>query len=284
MTRFVIALPLILSLSASLSHAQPASQTPPSKPPASASAPTPAKPASTKPYITVNGYPIPQYIVDIFIADQKARGVDTNSPDFQKAVREEMIRRGALLSEAKKRALEKKPEYKRQLEIASHIILMRNVVADHLSQNPISDEEIQSTYNAVIVQMGNSEYKLRHIQLKTEADAKAIIDKLKDGKKFEKLVKESTDDTTKDKGGDLGWKTPMTLPPAVIGAVRSLKKGDFTKTPIHLGAVWHVFQLEDLRPLNPPSLDELKPGLAQSLIQIKTTQYIESLKSKAEAK
>jgi peptidyl-prolyl cis-trans isomerase C len=260
MTRSCIILPLILFLSVPLAQAQ------------------------AKPYVTVNGYAIPQYMVDAFIADLKARGMNTDSPYFQKVVREEMIRRGVLLSEAKKRALEKRPEYKQQLEIASHVILMRDVVIDYLVRNPVSDADLQSAYDAAVVRLGDSEYKLRHIQLKSEADAKVIIGKLEDGKEFEELAEESIDDTSKDKGGDLGWKTQMTLPPAVIDAVRSLKKGDFTRTPVNLGAVWHVFQLEDLRPLNPPPLAELKPGLMQSLMMIKAAQYIDNLKSKAKIK
>ena len=153
-------------------------------------APTP--PAS-KPYLTVNNTPIPQYIVDAAVREQKARGIP-DSPEFETALREEMIRRGVLLSEAQKRGLDKKPEHLQQVELARQLLFMRYVVADYLTQNPITEAELQVAYNAVVIQMGNSEYKLRHMVLKTEAEAKAIIAKLKPeaGKNFAELAKAST--------------------------------------------------------------------------------------------
>jgi peptidyl-prolyl cis-trans isomerase C len=253
--------------------------------PAPASKLAPAAPAaSTKPYLTVNGTAIPQYVVDAFIAEQKALGADTTKPDFQAAVRDEMIRRGALLSEAKKLGLDKKADYKRQMELASQIILMRDVVVAQLGKSPVSDEELQAVYNALIVKLGTSEYKVRHIQQKTEAAAREIIAKLVDGKKFEKLVKDTTDESTQATGGDLGWKSPATLPGGAANAVQTLKKGEFTKTPVLLGTNWHVFYVEDIRPLTPPKFDEVKPRLTQSVIQAKTAQYIESLKTQAQVK
>jgi hypothetical protein len=78
------------------------------------------------------------------------------------------------------------------------------------------------------------------------------------------LIKNSLDETTKDQGGDLGWKSPITLPPTVLNAVRSLKKGEHTPTPVKLDTGWHLFQIDDLRPLSPPPLEELKTGLIPS--------------------
>jgi peptidyl-prolyl cis-trans isomerase C len=157
-------LPIIFflaALAAPLAHAQ----TP--QPPA-------AKP-STKPYLTVNGTPIPQHIVDAHIAEQKQRGVDTTTPAFQAALREEMIHRGALLAEAKKQSLDKRPAYKQQLELAAQLLLMREAIAEHLKRNPITEAEMTAAYQAALTQLGDSEYRLRHIQSKTEADAREII-------------------------------------------------------------------------------------------------------------
>jgi peptidyl-prolyl cis-trans isomerase C len=241
--------------------------------------------AKTKPYATVNGFAIPQYVVDAFINEQKARGATaTDGAEFKKAVHEEMIRRGALISEAKKRGLDKRPDFRQQLEIASQLVLMRSVVADYLEKNPVNDAELQTAYNSVIVQLGSSEYKIRHIQLKTEDAAKDIIARLANGKKFDKLVKESTDQTTKENGGDLGWKAPHLLPAPAGDAIKKLAKAEYTTTPVQTSAGYHVILVEDIRPLTPPSLNELKPKLAQSVIQLKVAKFIEDLKNQAVVK
>ena len=243
-----------------------------------------AKPAAAKPYLTVNGTPIPQHTADAFIAEQKLRGVDTAAPAFQTALREEMIRRGVLLAEAKKQSLDKRPAYKQQLEFAAQLLLMREAIAEHLKRNPITEAELTAAYQAALVQLGNNEYRLRHIQSASEAEAREIIAQLDDGKKFDKLLKRSTDEATRDKGGDIGWKIPVALPPEIAAQVRPLQKGGHTKIPLKLGDAWHVFQLAELRPLTPPKQEELAPQLRQAIAQRKTAQYLDSLKAVAQIK
>jgi peptidyl-prolyl cis-trans isomerase C len=276
-----LSLSLALSLSASFALAQtpaPQSAAPqaPAKPPA-------AKPAN-KPYLTVNGYPVTQPIVDAFIAEQKLRGLDTAAPAFQNGLRDEMIRRGALLADAKKRALDKRPEYKKQLELTAQLLLMREAIADHFQRQPITDADMDAAYRDALVRLGNTEYRLRHIQSKTETDAKDIIAQLDDGKKFDKLLKRSTDEATRDKGGDLGWKIPVALPFELAERIRSLKVGEHTKTPIKLGDTWHIFRIEEQRPFTPPKREELAAQLQQGLIQVKTAQYLDRLKAAAQVK
>jgi peptidyl-prolyl cis-trans isomerase C len=269
-------LPLLLALAAPLALAQtPAPSAAPAKP-------APAK-SSAKPYLTVNGLPLPQSAADAFLDELKARGLP-DGPERQNAVREEMIRRGLLISEAKKLGLDKQPEYKRQIEIATQLLLMRAAVAAHLQKNPVTDAELQALYRLTLAKLGKTEYKLRHIQRKTEDDAKETIAKLKDGKKFDKLLKDSTDDNTRDGGGHLGWKLPAALPAAIGQALDPLKKGDYTPTPIKSDAGWHVFYVEDQRPYSPPTLQALKAQLLPAAQQQKTAQYLARLREQASIK
>jgi peptidyl-prolyl cis-trans isomerase C len=195
-----------------------------------------------------------------------------------------MIRRGLLIAEAKKLGLDKRPDFKPQIETATQHLLMRAAIADHFQRQPITDAEMDAAYRDALVRLGNTEYRLRHIQSKTETDAKEIIAQLDDGKKFDKLLKRSTDETTRDKGGELGWKIPVALPPEVADRIRPLKVGEHTKTPAKLGETWHVFRIEEQRPFTPPKREELVPRLLEGLIQTKTAQYLDSLKAVAQVK
>jgi peptidyl-prolyl cis-trans isomerase C len=247
----------------------------------------PAKPATAskdaKPYLTVNGTPIPQSMADRFLSELKSRGALENDA-LKNAIREEMIRRGVLLSEAKKQGLDKTPNFKQQVQDATQMLLMQAAVTKHLTENPVTDAELHAAYNAFVVQLGNTEYKLRGLRLKNEADAQKAIADLKDGKKFDKLFKEYAEEADKDKKGDLGWNAPAALPPTVASAIRPLKKGEYTQTPIKLDTGWHVFQIEEQRPLTPPAFEQVKSKLAQGAVQLKVAQYIETLRSKAEIK
>jgi peptidyl-prolyl cis-trans isomerase C len=274
---------LLAVLAAPLAHGQtPAPQSAAPQPAAAPAKPPAAKP-STKPYLTVNNVAISQPIADAFLAELKARGAP-DSPELQNAVREEMIRRALLMSEAKKLGLDKQPDFKRQIEVTNQLLLMRVAVADHLQKNPVTDAELQALYRLTIDQLGKTEYKLRHIQRKTEAEAKETIAKLQDGKKFDKLVKDSTDENTVDGGGHLGWKLPSTLPPGVGQALAPLKKGGFTTTPVQTDTGWHVFLVEDQRPYAPPPLASLKAQLLAAVQQQKTAQYLAGLRAQATVK
>jgi hypothetical protein len=113
-------------------HSQPA---PPSAAPAkpTAAAPKPAAPkaAPPKPYLTINNIPIPQSTADTFLATLKSRGAP-ETDELRNAVREEMIRRGLLLAEAKKHALDKTPDYQQRLQDATQTLLMQAAVAKYL--------------------------------------------------------------------------------------------------------------------------------------------------------
>jgi peptidyl-prolyl cis-trans isomerase C len=195
-----------------------------------------------------------------------------------------MIRRGLLLAEAKKHALDKTPDYQQRLQDATQTLLMQAAVAKYLTENPVTDADLRAAYNAFVVRLGNTEYKLRGLRLESEADAQKVLARLKDGKKFERLAREYAEGPDKEKAGELDWRAPTSLPPAVAAALHPLKKGDYTPTPIPLDTGWHLFLLEDLRPLTPPALEQIKAQLAQGLVQAKIAQYLQRLRAQADIK
>ena len=129
--------------------------------------------------------------------------------------------------------------------------------------------------------LGEKEYKARHILVDTEDEAKAIIAKLNKGEKFEDLAKQSKDPGSKDKGGDLGWANQAAYVKPFSEAMTKLEKGKFTAAPVKSDFGWHVIQLDDVRDLKAPSLDEIKPQLTQRLQQQMVEKHILELRTKA---
>ena len=64
-------------------------------------------------------------------------------------------------------------------------------------------------------------------------------------------------------------------------AVLSLKKGTYTKEPVKSQFGWHIIQLDDVRELKVPSVEELRPQIQQRLQQQSIQEYITDLRSKA---
>ena len=148
-------------------------------------------------FVTVNGVAVSQNTANIFIAEQKAQGAP-DTPEVKNALRERLIQRELLIQEAKKAGLEKKPEIAAQAEAARQNVYVNAYLQDYVKKNPISDAQLKAQYETIKTQLGNTEYKARHILVVAEADAKAIIDNLKKGAKFDELAKQSIDPGSKD--------------------------------------------------------------------------------------
>jgi len=140
---------------------------------------------------------------------------------------------------------------------------------------------VRKEYDAINVALGDREYKVRHILVETEGEAKDIIGKLKKGEKFADLAKASRDPGSKDRGGELGWATKANYVPAFSAAMIALGKGEYTTTPVKSDFGWHVIQLDDVRELKPPPFDEVKPQLVQRLRQQAVERHVLELRSKA---
>ena len=82
----------------------------------------------------------------------------------------------------------------------------------------------------------------RHILVKTEADAKLVLNRLASGEDWAKIAAEVSIDTgTKDLGGDLGWFTKGKMVKAFEEAAFALKAGEIS-APVQTDFGWHVIQ------------------------------------------
>ena len=231
-------------------------------------------------FVTVNGTAVSQNFADIFIAEQKSQGAP-DSPEMKNAVPEELIRRELLLQEAKKAGIDKKTDVAAQAEAMRQSVIIRAYVQSYTQKNPISDAQLKSQYDAIKAQLGSTEYKAGHILVKEEADAKAIIENLKKGAKFDELAKQSIDPGSKDNGGELGWSSAGNFVKPFADALTSLSKGKFTETPVKTEFGYHVIKLDDSRPLAVPSFDEIKPRLLQQAQSQQIGKMVEELRAKA---
>ena len=243
-----------------------------------------AAPAIAADVASVNGKGIPQFMYDALAAEYKAQGAP-DSPQLKTEVREALIRQELLVQEAKKKGLDKKTEVQGQMELAKQGVLMRAVVSDYVRTHQVSDDKLKKEYDAIKVKLGETEYKTRHILLKKEEDAKAVIAKLDKGEKIADLAKQSEDPGSKDNGGDLGWSAPAAAyVPPFAEAVVKLKKGEYTKQPVKTDFGFHVIMLEDTRPLKHPPFDQIKPQLQQRAVGQMVEEYIKDLRTKAVVK
>jgi peptidyl-prolyl cis-trans isomerase C len=238
-------------------------------------------PAFAQNLAVVNGKAIPSSRADAIVKQVVAQGQGTDSPQLREAIKKDLISREVMMQEAVKQGYDKNPEVKQALENARQAIVINALAADYVSKHPVSDAEVKAEYDRAAKQNGDKEYHVRHILVENEADAKAIIAKIKGGAKFEDLAKQSKDTGSANNGGDLDWATPGNFPPEFSAGFTGLQKGQVTENPVHTQVGWHVIKLDDVRPAKFPSLDEVKPQITDSLKQQKFAAYQEELVKKA---
>ncbi|HEX9172477.1 MAG TPA: peptidyl-prolyl cis-trans isomerase [Telluria sp.] len=239
-----------------------------------------AAPAFAQNLAVVNGKPIPSSRVDEAVKQVVAQG-QQDSPQLREMIKKSMIEREVMVQEAIKQGYDKKPDVKAALDAARQTIVVNQLARDYIAKNPVTDAEIKAEYDKVRAQMGDKEYHVRHIMAATEADAKAIIAKLKGGAKFEELAKTSKDTRTAATGGDLDWLAAGQMPKPFADAVTKLQKGAVSDTPVQTEGGFHVIKVDDVRPAKLPTLEEAKPQIADDLTRQKLQAYQEQMVKKA---
>jgi peptidyl-prolyl cis-trans isomerase C len=238
--------------------------------------------AKTGSAATVNGVAIPQARLDMRIKAAMAQG-QPDSAELRNAVKDELINIEVLAQAASKKGLNKHADVIQQIELSKQTILASAFVQDYVKSHPISDDVLKQEYEMINKQRGNKEYKVSHILLKTEDDAKKVAEQLKNSKFEDVAMDKSQDPGSSVKGGDLGWAVPSNFVKPFGDAMVALSKGQIS-APVQSQFGWHVIKLEDTRDMKVPSFDEVKPNLTQHMQQQLVQKAIAEQRAKATIK
>ena len=237
--------------------------------------------ASAQNLTLVNGKPVPKARVDMLV-QQATRAGQPVTPDLESQARDQVVLREIFVQEANRKGLGASKDVAAQLALARESILIRELFEDFRKKNTITDEMAKTEYDKFKAQASGTEYRARHILVEKEDEAKALITQLKAGGKFEDLAKKSSKDTgSAENGGDLDFAKPESYVPEFSSALKALKKGELTETPVKSQFGYHVIRLDDTREASFPAFDEVKAQIKQRLEQSRLQQYQEELRDKA---
>ena len=229
----------------------------------------------------VNGATIPAYRLDAAVRSQIAQG-QKDTPELRKGIRDMLINQEVIAQEAVKRGLDKQGPVAARIELDRQGVLAQAFFEDYFKKNPITDDMLKKEYERLKPQLPAKEYRIRHILVEKEDDAKSYIAQIKKGASFEKLAAEhSRDPGSKARGGDLDWAPAENYVKPFADAVTKLKKGQMADAPIRSDFGFHIIRLDDERAAKIPTFDEAKPQL-QQLVQNQIVQKaVADLRAKA---
>lgn len=220
----------------------------------------------------VNGVGISQQTFDQLLQQSlKQGGQDT--PQLRARVRDQLIARELFLQEAKKRNLDSDPQVLAAIEDAKQNAMIQRYLKEAIQPKPVSDEELHAQYEKAKGMLGPKEYKLRVLQVATEAKAKQMQGRLKKGESFAELAQQESLSPSAQRSGELDWlsfKTPARegetgrLPLAMAQAVEKLTKGKVSE-PVTVKDLWWLVKVEDVRPTHVPTFEEARPTLVNAL-------------------
>jgi peptidyl-prolyl cis-trans isomerase C len=249
-----------------------ASKAPPEK--------TPVQAAGTeqqKAYVTVNGVPIPDMEARIILEDRRASGA-TDSPALQNAIRNQLVARELFAQQARKQGLDKDKALLARVRMGGEETLARAYQLDYLSKHQPTDEQLRKEYDSTKLRSGDKEFHLRQVVLATEDEAKGVIARLRGGESLQSLAASSRDESSRARGGELGWIAQGNLLPQFAEAVAKLGKGQYTPQAIKSPAGWHVLLLEEQRPFVMPPYDgKMQAQLRQTLSRQALTAHLAEL-------
>lgn len=228
----------------------------------------------------VNNKPIPKAREDAWVKELTKQG-QADSPELRKMVKDRLIQNEILLQEAQRRGVPDKPDVKFMLDIQRQNTLIQALLRDEVEKKPITDAEIKAAYEQQKTKVGGKEYRARHILVEKEDEAKAVVDQLKKGGKFEELAKKSKDTGSAANGGDLDWAAPDSFVKPFSEAMTKLNKGQFTESPVQTQFGWHVIRLDDVRDTQFPPLEQVTPQIREGLQQQRIQAFVESLRKTA---
>jgi peptidyl-prolyl cis-trans isomerase C len=217
---------------------------------------------------------------DLVLKEQIAQG-QKDTPELRNAIKDRLNMVQLLAGEAKKQGIDKNADVRNQLDISSQQILASAYISDWLKKNPVPEADMRKEYDQIKSQIGDKEYKVRHILVKTEDQAKEIIAELQKGAKFDELAKARSEDPgSKEKGGDLDWNSPANFVKPFGDAMKATPKGKFTPQPVQTQFGWHVIEVDDVRDAKVPTFEEVKPQLQERMKQEWVQKHIAELRTK----
>lgn len=223
---------------------------------------------------TVNGKEIK---VSEVLAEMKGLDLGKDAPQDQvyRLILERLIELNLIKSAAEKADLKKNLDVQKALEKFEERLLVQYFVSQEMKKI-VTEAAVQEAYKKLPPQ---KEVKLSHIMMKDEPTAKAVIKALNSGTDFATLAKsKSIDEATAKKGGDLGGALEAQLPQPFVQAIKDLKPGAYTKTPVKTPVGYHVVKL-DSRTDAP--FETVAPMIREGLEKEALAKLIDAEKKKA---
>jgi peptidyl-prolyl cis-trans isomerase C len=197
---------------------------------------------------------------------------------------DELVKKEILYQESKKKGYENNPDYQKKLEEFKKLTLISLLLEKEIEEKAkVTDKDVKDYYDSHKAEMTtNNQIRASHILVKSEDEAKKILEQVKKGGDFAKIAKEKSIDTgSAGRGGDLGFFSRGQMVPEFEKVAFSLKEGE-VGGPAKTQFGYHVIKVTGKKEGKIVEFDKIKDMLTQKVTAEKQKaafdSYIEGLK------
>ena len=263
--------------------------------------------------VTVNGQAIDSSVIDDQVASVRASNPNVqDTPELRQMLTERQVISTVVTQEAKKLKLDQSAEFKAALEQAradaakqgadkkatfktewavfENDLLGQAFAAHIVRQYPVQEKDVKAAYNDFSnFYKGTQEVQLGEIVTDSSSNAQKAIADLDAQKNFVSVLNQySIDEAAKKAGGIPKAYVPLKdlqeSAPPLYAAIKDLKKGAHTKTPLQNDNLYAVFYVNDRRNVTVPSYEAAKNEIGSDLQAARVDAAIQSLLKKASIK
>lgn len=173
----------------------------------------------------------------------------------KKVFLEDLIRYEMGIQEAKKKGIEKDPDFQERVNQEMYKVLLEKELGKKVQESQVSEDEMKAWYSknpqirvsSILIEVKPGATEGQRAEARKRAEE--ILKEVKGSKRtFEELVRLYSDDTTtKALGGDIGWQSRITLNPTFYESAVKLKTNEITPSLVETPFGFHILKLTGRR-------------------------------------
>jgi len=228
----------------------------------------------------VNGAAITRAELDYFASELGERIDQVPAEARDNILIEQMIARQLIAQAAEKQKLDQSEEF-RSRQSYYRLRALQEVYLSQVIEASITDAALKKTYEEGLAKLEPEfDVHARHILVKTEKEAKAILKELQGGADFIEMAKTKSIGPSNVKGGDLGYFDQGQMVPAFAKAAFALKAGELSP-PVKTRFGWHLIKVEDVRKKPAPTFEALRDSMRLALLRNQAIDTVKKLREQA---
>ncbi|HPN80869.1 peptidylprolyl isomerase [Dokdonella sp.] len=224
---------------------------------------------------TVNGQRVPQVLLDVLARERK---LDLSVPEQRARAVLELTDYILLDQATRAESYMKDPTFAAAVEINRLQGQANAAMGKFRDSAQVDDSVLRTEYQQQIAKAGTSEYDFSQLLFDNEDDALKAA-----GEALSKPFNEVFDAWSKRVKQARAFQRvrPAQLPELLGKELSSLKSGETGKIPVHTEYGWHVIHVGAISPFVPPTFEQLKDGIRDTVLAQIGQKRLEKLRSEA---